>query len=516
MEQLHVNKIVDVIYRLRRGESLRAIARDLSLARNTVKKYRNDAFECGFLDLQRPLPTPVEVELKLLSPVHCGRPASVALWLEDKRALIESCLREGVEVAVIFQRLQSELGYSGSYSTVCRFAERLTDLSPNEVFCRIETKPGEVAQVDFGYAGQRRSKTGEMKKTWFFVMTLSWSRHQYVEFTNDQSMETWIGCHERAFKFFGGVAQKVVIDNLKAGVLEHLCHDPVLSEPYKRLARHHGFCVSANKPRTPNHKGKVESGVHYVKRNFLAGREFVDIQSMNEQVVTWINEHAGLRIHGTTKEQPIKRFEDEKKALSPLPTEPFEWVKASRCKVGRDCHITVEGSYYSVPWKCVGQTVDVYIGQRIIEIYLGTQLLHTHQKACSPGHRVTRNEHYPESKRYWLENPPERCVERAKVIGGDCHQVVTALLSDKVQDRLPSVHSLLGFGSKYGKERLESACRRALHYGDPSYRRIKTILAAGHESAPITGDPHNVIEVEKIPLYARSAGYFFSGKGGDQ
>ena len=507
MKRLHMNVLMDVLMRLRQRQSVRGIARDLRLCRNTVKKYRDLALREGILDPETPLPSLQELEEKLCNGLagRAGRPPGTGAWLAQRRELIESLRRAGVEAQTIYERLRAEHGFAGSYSTLRRFVNELSG-TEREVFCRIETKPCEEAQVDFGYAG-----TVLGRKVWVFVMTLSWSRHMYIEFVHDQRTETWIGCHERAFRFFGGVPSRLVIDNLKAAVIAHKVHDPVLGEPYRRLARHYGFVISANRPRTPRHKGKVESGVHYVKRSLLAGRTFTDLAAMNEAGLRWVREQAGVRVHGTTKEQPLARFQEEQEALIALPAEEFEWLSAAQCRVAADCHVTVDGAYYSVPHKHVGEQVDVYIGQRIVEVYAGTTLLVTHEKAERRGERQTRLEHYPEGKRAWLENPPERCRERAEAVGEACHKVVTELLSDHVQDRLGGVHALLRLGEKHGRERLERACRRALHYGDGTYRRVKAILASGLDSAPL-----DQLEVYPVPSkeafrFARPTAQFFDG-----
>lgn len=476
MERLHMNVLLDVISRLRRGQSVRGVARDVGLCRNTVKKYRDEALAKGFLEAGLPLPGLAELELALVGGLagRAGRPPGSGAWLRERRELIDTQRGAGVEVQAMFERLRSEHGFAGSYSTLRRFVKELSG-GQREVFCRVETAPGEEAQVDFGYAGLCQGR-----KVWVFVMTLSWSRHMYIQFVHDQSTATWLDCHERAFRHFGGVPARLVVDNLKAAMFSHLVHDPVVAEPYRRLARHCGFVISPNRPRTPRHKGKVESGVHYVKRNMLAGRTFPDLSAMNAAGLAWVREHAGTRLHGTTRERPLVRFEEaEKGALLPLPGEEFEWVSAAQCRVGRDCHVTVEGAYYSVPYRHVGTQVDVYIGRRIVEIYAGTTLLATHERASRPGERITRLEHYPEGKRARLENTPERCRERAEGVGEACRELVATLLSDRVVDRIGGVQALLRLGEKHGNDRLEAACRRALHFGDGTYRRVKTILAAG-------------------------------------
>lgn len=508
MERLHMNVLLEVVSRLRRGQSVRGVARDLGLCRNTVKKYRDECLAEGFLDAGSALPDPAELGARLAGGLsgRAGRPPRAVAWLRERRELVLSYRQAGVEVQAMFERLASEHGFSGSYSTLRRFVGELEGAS-REVFCRIETKPGEEAQVDFGFAGICGGC-----RVWVFVMTLSWSRHQYVEFVHDQRSETWISCHERAFRHFGGVPGRIVVDNLKAAVISHLLHDPVLGEPYRRLARHYGFTISPNRPHTPRHKGKVESGVHYVKRSLLAGRTFTDLTAMNEAGLLWVREKAGARLHGTTRERPLERFEAaERAALQPVPTGEFEWVSAVQCRVGRDCHVTAGGAYYSAPHKLAGKTVDVYIGRRIVEIYAGTELLVTHARAKAPGERVTRLEHYPEGKRAWIENTPDRCRERAAAVGASCLALVTALLCEKTIDRLSGVQALLRLGEKHGTARLEAACGRALRFGDGTYRRVKTILAAGLDTAPPGEDGAKASETAAF-RFARTADFCFTGE----
>jgi transposase len=146
-------------------------------------------------------------------------------------------------------------------------------------------------------------RSSTRRKAWAFVMTLSFSRHSYVEFVFDQEVGTWLRCHRHAFEWFGGVPRRVVVDNLKAAIVKAVLYDPVVQRAYRECAEHYGFLISPCRPRTPQHKGKVEQGgVHYVSRNFLAGRAFRDLDDANERVLVWCVETAGRRLHGTTKE----------------------------------------------------------------------------------------------------------------------------------------------------------------------------------------------------------------------
>lgn len=507
MKGLHMNDIREIIYRLRKGHSQRSIGREMGLARNTIRKYRRIAHGHGWLDMSVPLPD----NATLAGAIEPPSPrAPTASSVEPYRQAVEALRQAGVEMVAIHQRLRDDHGYTGSYSSVRRFVARLEPTAP-EVFCRIETEPGHEAQVDFGSAGLRfEDAQGRKRRVWVFVMTLSYSRHQYIEFVFDQRIETFLGCHERAFQWFGGVPERIVIDNLKAGVITADLHDPVLCEPYRRLAQHYGFVISPNRPATPRHKGKVESGVRYVKRNFLAGQRFADLQAMNQRGREWVMATAGQRRHGTTGQAPLDRFEaTERPALAALPDEPFEWLAAYRAKVHRDCHVVADRRYYSVPARLVGQSVDVYVGRRVVEIYHDNLLVTTHPRAGEPGERRTRTEHYPAGKRAYLEHPPERCQEDAQRVGPACAQLVAALLEQRPTDRLRSVQSLLRLVQSVGAKRLEAACRRALEYGDGRYRRVKNILDAGLEGADEQAPREPLLASASSCRYARPAGDFF-------
>ena len=177
---------------------------------------------------------------------------------------------------------------------------------------------GEAAQVDFG-AGPLLpcSYTGELKKTWFFVMTLCHSRHQYAEVVHHQTVETWLLCHRRAFEWFGGVVARVIIDNPKCAITRACVRDPQVQRAY---AEAYGFKIDPCPPRDPAKKGRVEAGVKYIKRSFLPLREFRDRSDANDQLRTWILETAGNRVHGRTRHRPLAQFDAvEKPHLKPLP-----------------------------------------------------------------------------------------------------------------------------------------------------------------------------------------------------
>jgi hypothetical protein len=274
------------------------------------------------------------------------------------------------------------------------------------------------------------------------------------------------------------------------------------------MALHYGFLVSPTRPHTPRHKGKVENAVRYVKRNFLAGREFTDIEMANRELRTWLIETAGSRVHGTTQQPPLRLFrEREQSALLPLPTDPFTLVETKLAKVHPDCHITLAASRYSVPYRHVGKTVEVHVHDHFVEIYDGLDLLTTHPRCRAPGQRQTRHEHYPQEMAAYLTNTPAVCKDHAKRIGPATFTVVDQLLSERPLDHLRAVQGILRREEIEGTKRLEAACLRALHFGKPSFRHIKEILNAGLDFEPLP-------ETDPVPTsehfaFAREAAELF-------
>jgi hypothetical protein len=379
---------------------------------------------------------------------------------------------------------------------------------------RVHSAPGEEAQVDFGSVGRLFDpRQGRPRQAYVFVATLCYSRHQYAELVFDQKIATWIGLHRRAFESWGGVPRRIVPDNLKAAVRQALVYDPVLGEAYRRLAQHYGCLISPTRPGTPQHKGKVESGVHYVQRNFMAGQQFTDIDMANRRLRAWVHEQAGSRDHGTTHQAPLKVFAThEQTALLALPREPFTLLAVRSVKVHPDCHVIIEASYYSAPHPYVGQTLEAYIGERVVQLFCGEKLLCTHERALHPGEHHTRPAHYPTEMAEYLQRTPAYCRQLAAEIGLATQQVVQELLDDRPLDRLRSVQAILRLEQSVGPRRLEAASARALFFGDGSYRRIKQILNAALDREPLPGerlDPAQRLAGAHPYVFARSSAEFF-------
>jgi transposase len=474
----------ELLLHIRAGSSDRQIAQDLGIDRRTVGRYRDWAREQDLLEGS--LPALGDLLTRLNQTMPGQRSPQNTSTVEPYREVVSRLVKENVEIAAICCRLK-ERGYTGSYSAVRRFVRHIKPLLP-EATVRVERPPAEEGQVDFGFAGLMIDLiTGELRRTWAFVMTLSWSRHQYVEFVFDQKIETWLRLHRNAFAWFGGVPERVVIDNLKAAIIKAVWDDPEVQQSYRECAEHYGFLISPCRPRTPEHKGKVEQGgVHYVKRNFLGGRQPTTLSQANQDVWVWCNETAGLRIHGSTKEQPLVRFQQVEQArLRPLPETPYDMAVWKQVTVARDCYVEFDKAYYSAPHRLITQSVWVCGGIQQVRIYtLQHELKATHERAQRPGERLTHLDHLPPDKVPGLIRSREGCLASAEQIGPATLQVVQTILDDPVVDRLGAVGRLLRLRLKFGDGRLEAACQRALSFDDPAYKTVKRILKEGLENQP--------------------------------
>jgi len=481
-------EINELIRLARAGESTSTIARVLGLNRRTVIRYRGWASEQGLLT-EAPM-EPAALQRLITTTLPPTLPPQQTSTVAEYGEEIAGMRERGMEIAAIRSRLEERHGGSVSYSAVWRLVQHLEPTTPKPVV-RIEVPPGSEGQVDFGYAGLTIDPmTGIERKTWVFVLVLSWSRHLYAELVFDQRVGTWLLCHIHAFTAFGGVPTKIVPDNLKAAVVRaSFGGDPVIQRAYRECAEHYGFLIDPTRPRTPEHKGKVEQGgVHYVKRQFLAGRDPEPMDELNARLHRWSTETAGQRIHGTTKERPLARFErTEQAALLPLPRTPYDPATWKQVTVYRDCYVTFEGSYYSVPHRLVGQQVWLRAGARTVQVYTSDhELIATHNRASKPGERQTQLDHLPSAKVAGLILSRESVLLQAEAMGPATCAIVQGLLDHRPEDRLRSAGRVVRLAETYGHDRLEGACQRAQHFGETDYPAIKRILDTGLDAAAPT------------------------------
>ena len=466
-----------VLVRLRQGDSDRDIARSRLMGRKKLGRLRELAEQMGWLDPAQPLPDDVALAVAL-TPTRVA--ANTVSTLAPFASLIREWCAQGLQGTTMHAVLCRNHGYRGSYSAMRRFRQQLAAAEPEVcTTMRLDFAPAEAAQVDFGSAPEITDvHTGEVFKTWVFVMTLCWSRHQYAEVVRDQTIATWLGCHRRAFEWFGGVPGRIIIDNPKCAITRACNTDPSVQRAYAECAEGYGFKISPCPPRDPQKKGIVESGVKYVKRNFLPLREFRDLADANRQLQEWVLGTAGTRNHGTTREQPLARFATERSLLIALPAHPPEVATWARVTVHRDAHVQFEKTLYSVPFRLMGQQLWLRATDQLIQIYREQERVATHVRTSSH-RRSTVRDHLPPDALAWAMADPQHCLRESERIGPHCHALIQRLFADRVLDHLRAAQGVIRLEKQHGSARLEAACERALAFDDPRYRTVKTILAKG-------------------------------------
>ena len=471
-----------VIHRMRQGQSDRAIAKTRLMGRTKCAFVRSIATGKGWLG-GGPLPGDQQLA-KIFEIPKTSKPAQTSLTQPHEKQ-IKRWVDQGIQATTIYQALVEQFGFTGSYSSVRRKVQKIRAQNP-KASCVLDFAPAEAGQVDFGKGPDIIDAfTGDKIKTWIFVMTLCFSRHMYAEIVTDQKVATWLGCHRRAFEFFGGVPGKVIIDNPKCAITRACYRDPKVQRSYGELAEGYGFIISPCPPRDPQKKGRVESSVKYVKNNFVPLRKFRTLTDANEQLARWIMQTAGNRTHGTTCQKPLSMFaETEKHLLKPLPDVPVQLAVWTTVKVHGNCHVQFEKAQYSVPFRLVRQQLWLKATDTTVSLYNDLKLVATHPRLRRPGQRSTVDEHMPPEAIAYKMQDPQWCLQQAEKIGAHCHRLIRRLFGHKVLDNLRAAQGVIGLKKKYGPARLDAACARALYFENIQYRAVKSILNQGLDQVP--------------------------------
>lgn len=402
--------------------------------------------------------------------------------VDPLKEMVMKMLEEGLSGVRIHEELVRE-GFSGSYSSVKKCIRKLK--RKENIFVRIHTACGQEAQVDFGYIGMIRDNNGKRRKSWVFNMKLSYSRYDYYEKVYDQRVETFINCHINAFEYFGGVPEVVRIDNLKAAVLKANFYEVVYQRIYKCFAEYYGFRPLPCRIYHPNDKGKVESGIKYVKGNFFKGRDFRDGTDCDIKLREW-TKRANKRVHGTTKKVPADVFEEEERQrLLPLPETRYQLPAGGTRRVYHDCHIFVDSNYYSVPFEYVGKEVEIELEENLLRIYYQSRQIALHKRIHGRGEFSTDTNHYPPYKQYSETQYQEKYQIKMKEIGTFAEQLFFLILKEQKSYWSQSVKGILALRRKYPVEILDQACKRALAYGAYRYQTVKNICENGAYALPL-------------------------------
>jgi transposase len=475
-------EIRQIIQRLRLGESARQIARTQHVGRATVDSIHAIARAQNWLEPLAQIPD----DSALAAFFKMARKAPQnASSVEPFREEILAWHAQGINATTIRRALHQKHGFTGSVHALYRFLKHAAAEVPQATI-KLEFAVAEMAQIDFGMGPLITDRqTGVISKTWIFVCTLAWSRHQYAEIVCNQGIETWLACHRHAFEWFNGVPQKVRIDNLKAAITKACYYEPTVQRSYGELALGYSFLIDPCPVADPRKKGRVESGVKYVKNNFVPLRDFHSVAHSNELLRAWVMGEAGNRIHGSTRERPLKLFaQTEQALLQALPAMAPACATWGKAKLHPNCHVQFEYCSYSAPFGLIGQTLWLEITPQAIRIYREHELVAIHPRLFKRGDTSSVRDHLPPDAQAYLMRNPQWCLAQAKGIGPACLALIESLFGHRVLDHLRAAQGVIRLSDKYGRRRLEAACARALAFGAPQYRTVKQILNQGLDQQP--------------------------------
>ncbi len=403
-------------------------------------------------------------------------PAGSRSECEPYRDEIVRKLEQGLTAQRLWQDLIDEFGFSAKYQSVRRYVARLQKKTP-QLVRRMEVAAGEEAQVDFGTGTWITTNDGKRRRSWVFRIVLSHSRKGYSEAVFHQNSEAFIGALENSFRYFGGTPKTLVIDNLKAAVKQADWYDPEIHPKLQSFAQHYGTVFLPTKPYTPEHKGKVEAGVKYVKNNGLKGHEFASLDAENKHLLEWEHRVADTRLHGTTKQQVRQHFEEiERPTLLTLPVERFPFFHEGRRSVNRDGHCEVAKAYYSAPPEFVGRDVWVRWDSRLIRLFNERwEQVAVHARA-EPGRFRTDSNQIPKKRVSCIERGANAMLKQLAIVGPSVKDWSEAMLQARGVEGIRVLQGLKALASKHDATALNGACETAMSYGALRLRTIRTLL----------------------------------------
>ncbi len=455
-----------ILSRWREGASLRQIARELHLSRQTVRR----------------VVTGVEAQR---AGVSAPRPRRTQLLDAYETVMHELLARYPDLTGVrLFEELRQR-GYPGSYATVRLRLRTLRPRTPPRPVVRFETGPGRQAQMDYATYDLDFTEEGR-RRVYAFSYVLAYSRRQYLRFVESQDLETTVRQHVRAFDTFGGVAATCLYDNMKVVVQGYEDDVPLYNQRFLAFATHYGFRPQACRPYRPQTKGKVERPFQYVETNLLNGRTFRTLAHLNEFTPEWLANVADVRVHGQTKKTPRELYELEKPHLIPLPAQPYEVSPVCYRVVNVEGDIVYRQNRYSVPWQHIGRTLPVRVTETEVIVY-DPQVQEIARHVVFPRSVTGQCRHLPAHRP--AEDAPQRQAQlqaRFAELGAAAARFLDALLRTQRygKDQAQRVLALL---ATYQRADVQAALERAVRYGAYSYAAVERILA-------VQAQPKSVLE----------------------
>jgi transposase len=459
--------IWEIIRRWHNKQSISHIARSLDHDRKIVRTFIQLAQQKG-IRLNAPLPPKEQFQqlsLKDKPFTNRAHPAQELLqpFLSEISQLVNNkphSLKPKMAFEVICQK--HDLTAKVSYSSFKRFMRKNSlVISQQKMTCRIEVGPGQEVQVDYAKVGILNDPlAGKNRTVYAFIATLSHSRHKFAQFVFKQDQASFVASHVNMFNNFNGVPCRILIDNLKSGVIKPNLYDPRLNRTYREMAEHYGCFIDPCRVRHPQDKAKVERDVQTVRQQFrklLALNPAIDIARLNSQIKKWFAEEYGQREHGTTRLKPFCVFVDkEQPALKPLPAEPFEMAQWKEATVHPDHYIQFNKKAYSVPHAYVGKKVWVKATDKILQIFYLDGLIKQH--IITGSYRHTDFDDFPENVQAALDDGlPLILQRRAEETGQNFARLIRTVLKPHAFMNMRKAQGLLALAEKYQSRLIEKA-----------------------------------------------------------
>ncbi len=389
--------------------------------------------------------------------------------------------------AQIFLRLR-ESGYAGGVTIVKDYVRRIRP-PRTPAFLTLAFAPGECAQVDWGQFGSIQVGNTRRRLS-FFVMVLCYSRMLYVEFTVSETMEHFLACHAHAFACFGGVPAKAMVDNLKSAVLQRIVGQaPVFNPRYKDFADHYGFAIVPCGVGQAHEKGRAENAVGYVKKNFLAGLELTDFCLVNPAARQWLDGVANVRLHGSTKRQPIELFQAEKAALRPLPAQPYDVGVIHPARANRQFRVTVDTNTYSVPAEYAGAQLTLKLYPEQLCLYQQDKLIARHVR-CYDRHQDFEDPDHPRALLQQRRRAADQKVLQRLLALTPKAEAFYQGLAERRLNVLLHVRKIVALSEIYGVEAARRAIEDALEFQAFSCEYVANLLEQRQRRLPEPGALH--------------------------
>ena len=381
----------------------------------------------------------------------------------------------------IFQRLR-EAGYDGRITIVKDYVHRIRPRHP-EAFLTLDFAAGECAQVDWGEYGTIAVGSTRRRLS-FFLMVLCYSRRMYLAFTVSQKMEFFLACHENAFTAFGGVPSRIMVDNLKSAVLQRLVGAaPVFNPKYLDFSRHWGFEISPCNVRSGNEKGRVENGVGYVKKNLLAGLELADFAAMQPAATLWVDTVADVRMHESTHQRPIDRFEEERAHLRRLNPTGFDLARVCSVRATNRFRVALDSNPYSVPALYAGSRLTLKAYADRVCIYAADQLIARHPRSMDRHQNIEDPDHERQLLAQRKSAREQRLLVHFLALSPRAQAYLEGLEAKRINIR-GHLRKILALAELHGKEAVARALDDGLELQAFSAEYIANILAARRRIGP--------------------------------